>query len=375
MFTTLILVGFLSFAEERISTPVDPVTGAPQAAAQAGPTLPEAPKWRVDPDDPMGRAQLVEQKVKHERSHGSSDPTLAGKSAPEENPAAPSDGHVTGPLVRLTPDNMFRLAGIAASVQDGTTVILPAGDYASCAIWKANNLTIRAERAGATRLRRATCENKGIFVLKGNNTTIDGLTFELAQVPDQNGAGIRLEGLGLTVRNSNFNRNENGILASANPSSIVKIENSRFDGNGKCERDCAHGVYFGEIASLTIRNSTFINTHIGHHIKCRCHKLIIENTVIDDGPAGNSSYLIEMPYGGDLILRDSILTKGPGSDNHTAFISMGAEGVHWPTRTLLIEHNHFTNKMEYGTMIIANKTATDPVLRGNQVGPHITTDN
>ena len=77
-----------------------------------------------------------------------------------------------------------------------------AGLYAGdAAVWTQNRLTIRG-RGGRAHLRAdgARAEDKGIWVVKGSATTIENIEFSGAKVPDRNGAGIRLEGPGLTVR-------------------------------------------------------------------------------------------------------------------------------------------------------------------------------
>ena len=61
---------------------------------------------------------------------------------------------------------------------------------------------------------------------------IDGFAFTGATVPDGNGAGIRYEGGSLTVTNSHFYGNQNGILGAADPAGVIAISTSEFDHNG-----------------------------------------------------------------------------------------------------------------------------------------------
>jgi hypothetical protein len=66
----------------------------------------------------------------------------------------------------------------------------------------------------------------------GSDVKIDGFAFTGAVVPDGNGAGIRYEGGSLTITNSHFHGNQNGILGAADPNGTITISQSEFDHNG-----------------------------------------------------------------------------------------------------------------------------------------------
>ena len=70
-------------------------------------------------------------------------------------------------------------------------------------------------------MRDRACAGKAIWVIAGDDVTVENITFSGARVPDQNGAGIRAEGKNLTVRSSRFYDNENGILAARSGSTIL----------------------------------------------------------------------------------------------------------------------------------------------------------
>ena len=86
------------------------------------------------------------------------------------------------------------------------------GEYLDCAVWRASDLVLAAP-AGAAHVRDRACAGKAIWVIAGDDVVVDNVTFSGARVPDENGAGIRAEGRNLTVRNSRFYDNENGLLA------------------------------------------------------------------------------------------------------------------------------------------------------------------
>src|SRR4051812_32321476 len=135
--------------------------------------------------------------------------------------AARADTLVVGPRHELkTPSAAAKVA------RDGDVVEIEAGLYAGdAAIWFQNALTIRAV-GGRVQLRAdgAQAEGKGIWVIKGAGTVIEGVEFSGAKVADRNGAAIRLEGPGLTVRNSYFHGNQNGILTGRHLESDVLVE-------------------------------------------------------------------------------------------------------------------------------------------------------
>jgi Right handed beta helix region len=255
----------------------------------------------------------------------------------------------------------------AQKVKDGDTVIFAPGTYYECASWRAKNLQLLAQKPGTAIFDGVSCEGKAIFVISGNNNIVDGLVFRNAKVPDLNGAGIRAEGAGLTVRNSRFENNENGILSSIGVGGKILIENSVFDGNGSCEGSCAHGIYINSADQLTVRRSTFINTHSGHHIKSRAKNNLIDAVIVDDGPKGNSSYLIEFPHGGNVIVRNSSLTKGPKTDNTSTFISYAFEGLSHPVQNFLIENVTFINKLDGKPLLVRGAAGPPPVMRNIKI--------
>jgi hypothetical protein len=255
----------------------------------------------------------------------------------------------------------------AAIAQNGDIVRIDPGTYADCAVWSASHLTIEAAAPGV-RIAGKSCGGIGIFVILGDDTTINGITFADAKVAEGNGAGIKVTGDNLTVTDSQFLHNQNGILAGGSVDSTVRITGSTFIGNGACIKSCAHGVYAGApIRLLDIRHCLFLNTRTAHHIKSRAQTTIIWDSRIEDGPEGTSSYLIETPNGGNLILQDNVLEKGANSSNPATAISIGAEGVTNWTGMLVIRNNRFRNDLPLQTIFVRNLSETPARLVGNTV--------
>jgi len=253
----------------------------------------------------------------------------------------------------------------AAIAKPGDTIRVAPGVYTDCAVWRASKLTIEGTGTGA-RIAGKSCAGKGIFIIDGNDITVRNLTFAHAAVPDRNGAGIRAEGRNLTIENSRFIDNENGILAANIASGTIRILGSEFRRNGKCDPKCAHGIYVGMIGLLDIEHSRFLGQHVGHHVKSRALRTVLIGNDIADGPAGNSSYLVDVPNGGDLLVQDNTMEKGPHSENDDG-ISIGAEGVKNPTHELIIRGNNFVNDTGRPSIFVHNRTATAAMLSGNDL--------
>jgi hypothetical protein len=271
-----------------------------------------------------------------------------------------------GPTRRLTvPSEAARVA------RDGDTIAIDAGEYVDCAVWTRRNLIIEGRGSGAV-IHRRVCNEKGVFVTAGDNITIRNLTFAEARAPSHNGAGIRAEGRDLTVEGSHFIDNENGILSGASPDSTILVTGSEFRGNGTCEAACAHGIYAGRIRLLRVEGSRFSGTREGHDIKSRARRTELVGNRIEDGPKGNSSYLIDIPNGGATLIEGNRMAKGPHSDNPGIAISVGAEGVTNPTPWLVVRNNRFTNEQAVGTVFVRNLTASDARLSGNVLRGDVT---
>src|SRR5690242_11998275 len=73
-------------------------------------------------------------------------------------------------------DRALKTPSAAASVAaDGDTIVIDAGEYFDCAVWRANNLTIEGGGENVVITDKA-CEGKGLFVIHGNDVTVRNLT-------------------------------------------------------------------------------------------------------------------------------------------------------------------------------------------------------
>jgi hypothetical protein len=234
-------------------------------------------------------------------------------------------------------------AAAAAAVRDGDIVEFEPGIYsADPAIWRANDLTLRA-RAGVAHMRAdgAHAEGKAIWVVKGERTTVEGVTFSGCRVPHGNGAGIRQEGAGLVLRDCAFTDNENGILTGANPGSDILIERCEFGRNGRGD-GYTHNIYVGGVRSLTVRYCHLHRAVEGHCLKSRATRTVVAYNQIADELEGRSSYEAEFPNGGLALMVGNLVQQGPLARNFT-LVSYGVEGLTHPLNELHAAHNTLVN--------------------------------
>jgi hypothetical protein len=270
--------------------------------------------------------------------------------------------------LEVGPGKPFAMPSAAAlAARDGDRIQIAAGSYSDCAVWKANDLIIEGASIAGTVISGPSCEGKGLFIARGNTIAVRGLTLANAHSGEFNGAGIRAEGGDLTVDHVRFLNNEDGILSGSLPGRTIAIIDSEFIGNGTCAGSggCAHGVYVGNVRLLRIERSRFFETKEGHHIKSRAERTEVTNCDIADGGTGTASFSIDIPNGGAVMVSGNHIQKGPRSQNHTAAIMVGAEGVSQPTPDIVVEGNVFRVDGNYNSYLLNNLTATDASLRSN----------
>lgn len=228
------------------------------------------------------------------------------------------------------PGKTYATPSLAATAcLDGDTISIDAGLYTGdVCTWSRSNLTIRGVGGKAhLEANGLYAAGKGTWVLAGNNTTVENIEFSgaTASATDNNGAGIRLDGTGLTVRSCFFHDNQNGILTGANAASDVLIEYSEFANNGFGD-GYTHNLYIGQIRTLTFRFNYSHHAKAGHNLKSRAQSnYVIGNRLMDEAN-GTSSYVVDLPNGGLSFLIGNLIQQGPATANHSAIIRYGEEG-------------------------------------------------
>jgi len=237
---------------------------------------------------------------------------------------------------------------VAPLVTDGDTVLIDAGTYADeVATWSRNRLLVRGVGGFAKLVAPSSISNgKAIWVVAGNDFTIDSIEFTGASVPDQNGAGIRAEGTNLAVRRSWFHDNENGILGGKGH---VKIEDSEFDHNGFGD-GYSHNLYIANCDTFSLLRSVSRRAKVGHEVKSRARVNILVGNWIGNETDGTASYEIDLPNGGTSIVVGNFIQQGAFSGN-PAMVSYGEEGMTNPGSDLHMAHNTLVNDRSSCTFV------------------------
>ncbi len=236
----------------------------------------------------------------------------------------------------------------AKAARDGDTIEIAAGIYlGDVAEWYAHNLTIRGVGGRAhMNADGKSLGGKATWVIIGNDATIENMEFSNSRVRDRNGAGIRLEGRSLTVRNSYFHENQMGILTGRNKESDILIEGSEFARNivdYKKTGSLGHNIYIGQVRSFTLRNSYVHGAAWGHNVKTRSTETRLLYNRIIDGRDGSSSYLVDIANGGRAWLVGNVIQQGKNADNW-AVVSFGAERRATSDRLAMINNTIINNR-------------------------------
>jgi hypothetical protein len=244
-----------------------------------------------------------------------------------------------------------RPSDAARVAQDGDIVEIDAGRYpGDVALWTQDGLRLRGvggravlDSGGATALEQ------GIWVLRGDDVTVENVEFSGARAPARNGSGIRFTGRNLTIRNSVFRDNEAGLLTWNAPDGDVVVEHSVFSRNGYGDGQ-SHNIYIGRVRSFTLRYSHSHDARVGHAVKSRAALNRILYNRLTDEEDGNSSYLIDLPVGGDGYVIGNQLLKGARAENPNA-ISYASERPDIETGRLWVVNNSVHNRYLNATFV------------------------
>jgi hypothetical protein len=234
-----------------------------------------------------------------------------------------------------------RLDDAFNAIGKGTgTVIVAPGTYKDCAIFGGASITLRAATPSTAIFDGGACGGKATLVFNGMNAVVDGIVFQNIHVPDGNGAGIRLEWGDLLVTRSTFRNSEEGILAGSYDRGTVTIERSTFSGLGGCpDGGCAHSIYIGSFAKLTVSRCRFEKGTGGHYVKSRAPVNEVLDSSFDDTGGRNTNYMIDLPAGSVGLIARNEFVQGKGKENHSALIAVAAEARANPSAGLRIEGN------------------------------------
>lgn len=253
-------------------------------------------------------------------------------------------------------------AAVAAAVANDR-IEIAAGEYLND--FSTINVPLTIEGVGGVAVLNADIliPNGKAFLVTRAAVTIRNLEFRHARVTDGNGAGIRAEAGDLTVENSFFRDNENGILTISSGSFSVTVSNLAFIDNGAGDGQ-THAIYANRIDQLSVFGSTFEGNKVGHDIKSRARRTVVSGNMLDDGVSGTTSYAIDLSNGGEGIVTGNTITQGPATEN-SAMIAFGAEGALHAVTSLLVANNTFVNTRPGSSVGVFNHTTIPVTLQGN----------
>ncbi|MBC8371973.1 MAG: right-handed parallel beta-helix repeat-containing protein, partial [Planctomycetes bacterium] len=207
-----------------------------------------------------------------------------------------------------------RLSQALRDARDGDVIeIDSAGKYdGDVCLIRPSGLTIRGVGKQRAKFPAAGKHygGKAIWVIRGDNATVENIEFSGARVRDRNGAGIRAEGKGLTLRNCRFHDCEDGILGGRG---VMLIEYCEFSACGLDGQ--SHNLYIGSIDKLIFRYNYSHHAKVGHLLKSSARENHILYNYLTDGKTGSSSYVINLPNGGrGFFLGDNPVPGAPAPD-------------------------------------------------------------
>jgi hypothetical protein len=286
-------------------------------------------------------------------------------------------GHAGAATLSVGPGKTYVAPCAAfAAARDGDTIEI-VGDWTYsgdvCAIAR-NNLTIRGVQ-GRPIIDAAGRDfgGKGIWVVTGNNITVENVEMLNAKVRDRNGAALRLEGTNFTLRQAFLHDNEDGILSGANRNSNIVIEHSEFGHNGYGDGQ-THNLYIGNAKSLTFRYNYSHDAVIGHDLKSRAmFNMIAYNRFSSTPPgqtgstaSGKPSYEIDLPSAGTSYVIGNVIEQ-PAINDNSNLLAYGEEGPTNPGQDLYGLNNTFLNDFTSGMFVFVSGKVSTPALIQNNV--------
>lgn len=247
------------------------------------------------------------------------------------------------------------------NARKGETIVVAAGRYDLTDLKLPRDVTLKGDGEVVFFSTRPT--EKGILnPLWDASLHVENIRFAGARAPDLNGAGIRHDGLNLTVVNCVFENNEDGILATGQESGVITITGSAFINNGYGD-GYSHAIYAADGYKLDISASKFIGTRIGHHVKSLTAVTRIVNSSFDDAD-GRTSYSVDASRGGHVTIMGNSFIQAANGDNSTLINYDQTRGG--DADALVITGNRIVNRNRNGRLL-RNDTGLAPVIEGNDV--------
>ncbi|MEM9168148.1 MAG: right-handed parallel beta-helix repeat-containing protein [Pseudomonadota bacterium] len=247
------------------------------------------------------------------------------------------------------------------NAKDGAVVVVPSGTYALADLKIRRSITIRGE--GDVHFAAARRLEKGVLnPLPGVSLRVENVVFRNATSYDQNGAGVRHDGADLAVVDCVFVDNENGILSTGADDGRIRIERSTFLRNGYGD-GYSHGIYVVRARSVSVIDSAFVGTRVGHHVKSLAGETQVRGTLLDDAQ-GEGSYAVDTSRGGVVSIVDNTVIQNRSAGNYTIFnydTSRGGEAAR-----IEIRGNRIVNRRS-GATLLRNAAAAAVTMEDNEI--------
>lgn len=225
----------------------------------------------------------------------------------------------TNTQVAVPPVPVALVNGIAqplqTAVSSGGTVTVGEGALNTGASVAVDSTTIIGAGKDKTILK-GVVSSKGILVVKANSS-ISHLALKDATGGEGNEAGIRHDSGILMVADVKFENCLNGYLGNGE----VDFLRCVFDSCGKGD-GFTHAAYISSGANqAAFTDCSFKGTKIGHHLKSRAKKTLVDNVVME---AATESYSCDFPWGGEVSITGLNAAQGQTTDN-AVLINYGSE--------------------------------------------------
>lgn len=217
------------------------------------------------------------------------------------------------------------LASALSALADGQTLDIKPGHYRDdCGGSGASNITIRC--VGGKAFFYKTFGGKSVLNLEGNNVVVQGICGIGCTNADSNGGVIRFEGDTITVDDMEADLCEIPYLSGLNHPNSVETFNRpkirRCEGRSP-QGGIGHGLYFGKCAEARIVGPDIDGTMLGHLVKSRAAKLVVDGGRLVEGP--RTSRVLDVCLGGVVELKGRLyIEQGRETDNFD-IIGYGAE--------------------------------------------------
>jgi len=216
-----------------------------------------------------------------------------------------------GPEKPLECDTL-RLDKALDNAQPGQLILLSAGIYRQAGIIRVDDMTLLAEPSA--HLTETAANGKGALLLQGENLLVEGLECSRVVVSSGNGACLRQDWGNVTLRGVHFHESQMGILTGHKGGKIV-IEDSFIHDSGRYQPgNYGHNVYTNSGELYFRRSWSLRAANEGHELKSRSRITIIENSLLASINSEDSR-IVDVPEGGELVIRNSLLGEGPFSSN------------------------------------------------------------